>query len=108
MARLRAEARAQTQGQRALRFSRLGQHLAEGRVASRNEATGQDVTVALARIFEDGSGIFNFKRGQEDITIRWTEENNPIFELHADFGGVEGILVATTEPVEVPEANDGN
>jgi hypothetical protein len=49
------------------------------------------VTEAKIRIFEDGSGLFEFRRGKENISIRWTEEKKPL-ELFANFNGVEGEL----------------
>lgn len=68
----------------------------------------ETLTTVVTKMFEDGSGTLHFRRGQEDIVIRWSEEGNPIFEIHANFGGVEGVLVPSNLPVAVPEANDGN
>lgn len=108
MARLQARYKTETAGQRPKGHSIVGEQMAEAVVSSRLPGSSQTVTLAMVRLFEDGSGIFNFKRGQEDITIRWSEEDVDVFEMHADFNGTEGVLKPTNDPVTVPEANNGN
>lgn len=108
MARLQARYKTETAGERPKGHSIVGEQMAEAAVSSRLPGSSENKTVAMIRLFEDGSGIFNFKRGQEDITLRWTEEENDVFEIYADFNGTEGVLRPTTDPVVVPEDNDGN
>lgn len=110
MARLKATIKTETAGRPQQITHRLGEQFAEASVNSRAPGQHKDeaVTMAKVRLFEDGSGMFLFKRGQEDIALRWTQEDNPVFEMHANFSGVEGTLVPTTEPIEVGEGSDGN
>jgi hypothetical protein len=81
--------------------------MVEGQVTSRDEATRQNVTEAVVQLFEDGSGLFRLKRGRENITISWTPEDRPVFELHADCNGIEGTLVASKEMI-APESPNGH
>ena len=108
MARLQARYKTETAGQHPKGHSIVGEQMAEAAVSSRLPGSSENVTEAKVRMFEDGSGIFNFKRGREDITLRWTEEGVDVFEMHADFNGTEGVLKPTTDPVTVPEGNNGN
>lgn len=112
MARLRARIKTETNGKQQGMTTRLGEQQAEASVNSlrpghQKEAKTEVVTNATVRMFEDGSGTFQLRRGPENITIRWTEEEAPVFELYADFNGIEGALTPSIQPVEVPEgAND--
>lgn len=108
MARLRARIKTETNGKQQGNTTRVGEQLAEASVNSQDRANrDKTITTGTVRMFEDGSGTFQFRRGPENITIRWTEEESPVFELYADFNGIEGALVPSIQPVEVPEgAND--
>lgn len=110
MARLLARYKTETAGQRPKGHSIVGEQMAEAAVSSRQKGSAENITVAMVRLFEDGSGIFNFKRGRDDITLRWNPEDTPEggTEMHANFSGVEGVLVPTSQPVEVPEGSDDN
>lgn len=103
MARLRAK----VTGDNSAGSTRLGERVVESILTTKGEGF-KTVSTILTRMFEDGSGICNIKRGQENITIRWSEEGNPVFELHGDFNGTEAVLVPSNMPMPVPESNDGN
>lgn len=106
MARLRSKCKADDSAG----STRVGERRAEGELTSQDPVSRQIVTKAMTRMYEDGSGTFNIKRGREDITITWSQEiaGLPDIEIHANFNGQEGTLVRSNLPVPVPEANDGN
>ena len=103
MARLRAK----VTGDNSAGTSRTGERVVESILTTKGEGY-KTLTTVVSKLFEDGSGILNIKRGQEDITVSWSQEGVPVFEMHADFNGTEGVLVPSNLPVPVPEANDGN
>ena len=107
MARLRSKCKADDSAG----STRVGERMAEGVLTSQDPVSRQEVTKTTTRMYEDGSGTFNIRRGREDITIRWSDERGPGFddiEIHANFNGQEGTLVRSNLPVPVPEVNDGN
>jgi hypothetical protein len=89
--------------------TRTGERVVESLLTSKGEGF-KTITTVTTKLFEDGSGLLNIKRGGKDITITWDQETGelPDIEIHADFNGVEGALVASNLPMPVPEANDGN
>jgi len=112
MARLKASIKTETAGRPQTITHRLGEQFAEAWIQSRgpNQHGEEAMTTAKVRIFEDGSGMFLFKRGPDDISIRWNAENVPEggTEMHANFNGTEGVLVPTKEPIVVSGGNDDN
>lgn len=112
MARLRGEVRTWTNGKRVRRHYGLGESMAEAvlttskllpeEAASRSEERQTETLVKL-RLFEDGSGLFEFDRKltKQKFSIRFSAEGVPL-DVYADFDGVQGTLIAD-EGIEVED-----
>jgi hypothetical protein len=107
MARLLARYKTETAGQHPKSHSIVGEQMAEAAVSSRMPGSALNVTVALVRMFEDGSGIFNFKRGKDDITFMWTPEGEDVFEITGNYNGYEAGVFKPTE-VKLSKVSEGN
>jgi hypothetical protein len=99
--RIRATCKSVTNGDTRGRATRLGETMGEAGVNTQTRTTKgyEMVTEAKLRMFEDGSGLFEFKRGKDSFTIRWTEEEKPGVDLFALVNGHEGMLVPTEEDI---------
>ena len=101
--RIRSTCKAMSDNDTQGKAIRLGETMGEAAVSTHAPHRGPITTMpddpfppateAKVRIFEDGSGTFEFHRGAENITIRWTEEDREDFQLFADFNGIGALLM---------------
>lgn len=98
-AKMKVSLQTMTNGKVDGRAYRLGEDLAEAMLTTHDSQPGFPVlTEVKLRLFPDGSGLFEFKRGEEKFSLRFSEEGKPL-QVYADFDGVEGVLMPDKEAV---------